>query len=86
MTTSSTRSKKLTIHPNNLITYLAKPGAEFPVNVHMRGLELNCETTNCSFIWQVLNSEGEKHTVIWTDPLAGTIPKKKYNLKNKNIE
>lgn len=58
----------------NIYRYLAKPGAELPVMVHMRGFELNCDTTNCNTIRAVENSRGANVTMISTSPLAGTIP------------
>lgn len=54
-------------HETNLgSTHTARPGVELPVNVQTNGLELNCDSSSCSFINAVLNAVGAKVTEIST--------------------
>ena len=53
---------------------MSSPGREDPEKVQTRGEELNCVSSNLTFIMAVLNSVGANVTITSTFPLAGTTP------------
>ena len=54
---------------------MSSPGREDPEKVHSRGEELNCVSSNLTFIIAVLNSVGANVTITSAFPLAGTTPR-----------